>query len=157
MIMDKPLYTFQPLKQSFDTWFVVTAIATLLLLGFLYFFRKKSTLDVSRKGVIIMMLAFLTLISGGTALFRFISLWRLQTVEIYQNRIVTPYGTAPMTNIRDYYVKLETHYKPMQANVVQDSARYFFLIEKNDKTHVLSEGDYRVYDILDAMNNILLK
>jgi hypothetical protein len=155
--MDKPLYIFQPLKQSFDTWLLLTALATVLLLGFLFYFRKKSTLDVSRKGVVVMMLAFLTLIMGGTALFRFISLWRLQEVTIFQNRIITPYGTAPMTNIRDYYIKLETHYKPMQANVIQDSARYFFLIEKNDKTHVLSEGDYRIYDILDALNNTLLK
>ena len=155
--MDKPLYTFQPLKQSFDAWLILTALATLLLLGFMLYFRKKSTLDVNRKGVTMMMLAFLTLIMGGTALFRFISLWRLQEVTIYQNRIVTPYGTTAMTNIRDYYVKLETHYKPMQANVIQDSARYFFLIEKNDKTHVLSEGDYKIYDILEALNNTLLK
>ena len=102
-----------------------------------------------------MVLTFIGVIALGTSAMKLYSQYRLKPVEIYSNRIVTPYGATPLSNVSDYYIKLEKTFKPLQTDVVRDSARYFFLIEKNDKTHVLSEGDYPIYGILDSLNKVM--
>lgn len=153
--MDKPLYTFEPFKQSID-WVVVLTLALVLLMLFVSFLVKKySKLDVTRRNIVNMVCFFIGIIAAGTAVFRLISLWKLKPVQIYTNRIETPYGTAQLNNIRDFYIKTEMRTKPMNPNAVTDSSRYFFLLERNDKTHVLSEGDYQIDSILAKLNDVM--
>lgn len=153
--MDKPLYTFEPFKQSID-WVVVLTLALVLLMLFVSFLVKKySKLDVTRRNIVNMVCFFIGIIAAGTAVFRLISLWKLKPVEIYAKRIETPYGTAQLNNIRDFYIKTEMRTKPMNPNAVTDSSRYFFLLERNDKTHVLSEGDYQIDSILAKLNDVM--
>ena len=102
-----------------------------------------------------MILGFFAVIAFGTTVFRLYSKWRLQPIEIYNNYIKTPYGDAPLSNILDSYIKLEIKYKPMQSNIAQDSAHYLFIIERNSKTHVLSEGDYPIKEVLDKLNETM--
>ena len=153
--MDKPLYSFAANKTPFDAWLIAPILIALVCVLVILYFRKKTNLDYNRRNIVVMVLGFFTVIALGTALMKAVSYWRLQPVQIFTNRIVTPYGETPLSNVSDFYVKLEKTYKPMQTEVVRDSARYFFLIEKNDKTHVLSEGDYDIYDILDKMNEVM--
>ena len=80
---------------------------------------------------------------------------RLKPVKLYRTGIETPYGTAQLRDIKDFYIKKEVHYKPMQPNVIADSARYLFILEANDKGHVLSEGDYPIQEILAKMNDLM--
>jgi hypothetical protein len=153
--MDKPLHSFAAYKTTYDAWVIAPlAIVGICALG-IWFFSKKSKLDYTRRNIMVMVLGFFTIIALSTVGMKLYAFWRLQPVQIFTNRIVTPYGETPLSNVADFYVKLEKTYKPMQTEVVRDSARYFFLIEKNDKTHVLSEGDYPIYDILDKMNNVM--
>ncbi len=153
--MDKPLYVFEPMKQATDWVLVMTFCGIGLMILAAYLVKKYSTLDVNRRNILLMICFFVGTIAAGTALFRLVSLWKLKPVQIYSNRIETPYGTAPLSNIRDFYVKIERHYKPMNPDVVTDSSRYFFLLERNDKTHVLSEGDYPVDSILAKLNDVM--
>ena len=153
--MDKPLYTFEPLKQATD-WVLVLTFCLVALMGLVaYWVSKYSKLDVNRRNILLMICFFFGSIAAGTAVFRLVSLWKLKPVQIYSNRVETPYGTAPINNIRDFYVKIERHYKPMNPDAALDSARYFFLIERNDKTHVLSEGDYQIDSILAKLNDVM--
>ena len=153
--MDKPLYTFEPLKQATD-WVLIGTVCLVVLMLIVAFFAKKQTkLDVNRRNIILMICFFIGSIAFGTAAFRLLSLWKLKPVQIFSNRVETPYGTAPINNIRDFYIKIERHYKPMNPSEVTDSSRYFFLMERNDKTHVLSEGDYQVDSILAKLNDVL--
>lgn len=153
--MDKPLYSFAANKTPFDVWLIAPVLIALICVLAIYCVRKKTNLEYNRRNIVVMVLGFFTVIALGTAAMKAVSYWRLQPVQIFTNRIVTPYGETPLSNVSDFYVKLEKTYKPMQTEVVRDSARYFFLIEKNDKTHVLSEGDYPIYDILEKMNEVM--
>jgi hypothetical protein len=153
--MDKPLHTFAAYKNTYDAWVIVPLIIAGICAFTIWYFNKKSNLDYTRRNIMVMLLSFFTIIALSTVGMKLYAYWRLQPVQIFNNRIVTPYGETPLSNVADFYVKLEKTYKPMQTEVVRDSARYFFLIEKNDKTHVLSEGDYPIYDILDKMNNVM--
>jgi hypothetical protein len=153
--MDKPLHSFAAYKNTYDAWVIAPlVIAGICALG-IWYFNKKSNLDYTRRNIMVMILGFFTIIALSTVGMKLYAFWRLQPVQIFNNRIITPYGETPLSNVADFYVKLEKTYKPMQTEVVRDSARYFFLIEKNDKTHVLSEGDYPIYDILDKMNDVM--
>lgn len=153
--MDKPLYIFEPFKHTTD-WVLVGTLSAVVLMVFLaYAVSKYSKLDVNRRNILMMLCFFIGILAAGTATFRLISMWKLKPVQIFSDRIVTPYGTAPINNIRDFYVKMERHYKPMNPSEVKDSARYFFLLERNDKTHVLSEGDYPVDSILAKLNDVM--
>jgi O-antigen/teichoic acid export membrane protein len=153
--MDKPLYTFEPMKHATDWVLVGTFCLVALMLFMTYLIKKYSKLDVNRRNVLIMVCFFIGIIAAGTAIFRLISMWKLKPVQIYSHRIETPYGTAELNNVRDFYIKIERHYKPMNPDAVTDSARYFFLLERNDKTHVLSEGDYEVDSILAKLNDVM--
>ena len=153
--MDKPLYSFEPLKQSTDWVLVLTFSVVILMLLAAYAVSKYGKLDTNRRNIVIMVCFFVGVVAMGTALFRLMSLWKLKPVQIFSDRIETPYGTAPLKNVRDFYVKIERHYKPINPTVVSDSARYFFLLERDDKTHVLSEGDYPVDSILAKLNDVM--
>jgi hypothetical protein len=95
------------------------------------------------------------LVCAFAIVLKLFSYFRLQPVELYDDRIKTPYGTAELRNVRDFYIKIERHYRPMQPNEVRDSARYFFVQERSDKTHVLSEGDYPIDSIWARMNDVM--
>ena len=153
--MEKPLYVIEPFKHGADFWLIFSiSIVVLSLVGACYF-RKNKSLDYNRRNIMVMILGFFAVISFCTTVFRLYSKWRLQPIEIYNNRIKTPYGDAPLSNILDSYIKLEIKYKPMQAGIAQDSAHYLFIIERSNKTHVLSEGDYPIIEVLDKLNETM--
>jgi hypothetical protein len=153
--MDKPLYTFEPFKHATDWVLIGTAFLVILMFLAAFAVQKYAKLDTNRRNIVNMVCFFIGIIAAGTAVFRLISLWKLKPVQIYSNRVETPYGTAPLNEIRDFYIKTERRTKPMNPSAVTDSSRYFFLMERSDKTHVLSEGDYDVDSILAKLNNVM--
>jgi hypothetical protein len=153
--MDKPLFTFEPYKQSLDVWTIALMGAVAACLVFIYFYLPKIKLDKTRRNIISMLLSFLAVIAGGFVVLRLVSKVKLTTVEVYNNHIKTPYGDVRLQDIHDYYIKIENKYKPLNPNVITDSTRYFFIIEKNSKTHVLSEGDYLIDSILAKLNYVV--
>jgi hypothetical protein len=153
--MDTPLHSFNAIKSPFDIWLVAPILITLICGLAILYVRKNTTLDYNRRNILVMILGFFTVIAMVSFGMKAYSYGRLKPVQIFTNRIITPYGETPLSNVADFYIKLEKTYKPMQSEIVRDSARYFFLIEKNDKTHVLSEGDYPIYDILTKMNEVM--
>ena len=153
--MDKPLYVIEPFKQGMDSWLIFSiAIAVLSAMGY-YYFKQNKTLDYNRRNIMTMLFSFFAVIALGVVGLKLYSKWRIQPVEIYNNRIKTPYGEAPLSNIIDFYIKMERKEKPMQVNMAQDSAHYFFIIERNSKTHVLSEGDYPIKEVMDKLNDVM--
>ncbi len=153
--MNKPLYIIEPHKHGTDGWLILTFCIVAISLWGMYYLNKNKALDYNRRNIIVMILGFFAAIAFMSGGFRLYSTWRLQPIEISVNSIKTPYGSAPLNNIADYYIKLEKRFKPMQADIIQDSAYYFFLIERNNKTHVLSEGDYPIREVLDKLNEAM--
>jgi hypothetical protein len=150
--MDKPLFTFEPYKQSFDFWTVALMGVVAAGLIFIYFYLPKTKLDKNRRSIVSMLVGFLIVIAGGFVVLRLASKMKLSTVEIYNNHVKTPYGDVRFQDIEDFYIKIEKKSKILNPNEIIDSTRYFFLMEKNRKTHVLSEGDYLIDSILAKMN-----
>lgn len=153
--MEKPLYVIEPFQHGLDFWLISSIAITILSLLGAYYFNRSTKLDYNRRNILVMILGFFAVIAFGTIIFRLYSKWRLQPVEIYGNRIKTPYGETRLDNILDSYIKLETKQKPMQSGAIEDSAHYLFIIERNNKTHVLSEGDYPIREIIDRLNEVM--
>jgi hypothetical protein len=152
--MDTPLHTFEAAKSYSDIWLVGSLILGLLGFG-LYFFQEKIPVEQRLRSVVGLAAAMIGLVAVLSLSLKLFSMARLKPVKLYRNSVETPYGTASLREIKDFYIKKETHYKPMQPNVVSDSARYLFILERNDKGHVLSEGDYPIDSILSKMNDLM--
>jgi hypothetical protein len=150
--MDKPLFIFEPYKQSFDFWTVALMGVVAAGLIVMYFYLPKTKLDKNRSSIVSLLLSFLMVIAGGFVVLRLASKMKLSTVEVYRNHVKTPYGDVRFQDIDDFYIKMEKKAKTLDPNEIIDSTRYFFLMEKSRKTHVLSEGDYLIDSILAKMN-----
>jgi hypothetical protein len=152
--METPLHTFEAAKSFFDSWLIGSIIVGLLGFG-LYFFQEKIPVRQNLRSVVGLAAALIGLVAVLSLCLKLFSMARLKPIKLYKNSVETPYGTAELREIKDFYIKKEVHYKPMQPNVIADSARYLFIVERNDKGHVLSEGDYPIDSILAKMNDLM--
>jgi hypothetical protein len=152
--METPLYTFDAAKTYLDSWLIGSIIVGLLGFG-LYFFQEKIPIDQRLRKVAGLAAALVGLVAVLSLCLKLFSMARLKPVKLYRNSIETPYGTTQLREIKDFYIKKEVHYKPMQPNAIADSASYLFIVERNDKGHVLSEGDYPIDSILAKMNDVM--
>ena len=152
--METPLYTFEAAKTYLDSWLIGSIIVGILGFG-MYFFQEKIPVRQNLRKVVGLAAALIGLVAALALCLKLFSMARLKPVKLYRNSIETPYGTAQLREIKDFYIKKETHYKPMQPNVIADSASYLFILERNDKGHVLSEGDYAIDSILAKMNDLM--
>jgi hypothetical protein len=150
--MDKPLFTFEPYKQSLDVWTIALMGVVAACLMLIYFYVPKIKLDKTRLAVVSMLLGFFAVIASGFVVLRLVSKVKLTEVEIYNNHVKTPYGDVRFQDIDDFYIKIEKKSKILNPNELTDSTRYFFLMEKSRKTHILSEGDYLIDSIFAVYN-----
>jgi hypothetical protein len=152
--METPVFIYEATKNYLESWLIGSIIVGLLGFG-LYFFQEKLPVAQRLKNVVGLAAALIGLVAMLSLGLKLFSMARLKPVKLYRNSVETPYGTAQWRDIKDFYIKSEVHYKPMQPNVIADSARFFFIIERNDKGHVLSEGDYPIDSILAKMNDLM--
>jgi hypothetical protein len=152
--METPLHTFEAAKSFLDSWLIGSLILGLLGFG-AYFFQEKIPVRQNLKSVVGLAAALIGLVAVLSLGLKMFSMSRLKPVKLYRNSVETPYGKAELREIKDFYIKKEVHYKPMQPNAISDSARFLFIVERNDKGHVLSEGDYAIDSILAKMNDLM--
>ena len=151
---EKCLYTFDALKIAFDFWLWMP-LGLILLCIFSGYILQKQIADKDRRLTTLMILSFVGVISLLTAGSRLYAITRMQPVKLYTEHIETPFGSTTYFNIKDYFIRLQRDYKPMQPDAPRDSMRYLMIIERNDKTHLLSEGDYKIDSIFLKMNEII--
>jgi hypothetical protein len=149
--MHKPLHIFERLDINMPWGLIISALIAVLCFGLARFYVQKLNLDYNRRQVVRLLLLF----GGMTAIFRGVSLLRLTPVCIYADAIETPYGTAELKNLADFYIKTETRARSMQPAAPIDSTKFLHLIEKTGKTHILSAGDYPIDSILAKLNIVL--
>jgi hypothetical protein len=152
--METPLFTYEAAKSFTDIWLVGSVFLGLVGFG-AYFFQEKLPVEARLKSVVGLAAALIGLVAMLSLCLKLFSMARLKPVKLYRNSVETPYGTAELREIKDFYIKKEVHYKPMQPNAIADSARFLFIVERNDKGHVLSEGDYPIDTILAKMNDLM--
>ncbi len=152
--METPLFTFEAAKSFVDAWVIGSILLGVLGFG-AYFFQEKLPVEQRLRSVVGLAAALIGLVAMLSLCLKLFSMSRLKPVKLYLNSVETPYGTAEFREIKDFYIKKEVHYKPMQPNAIADSARFLFIVERNDKGHVLSEGDYPIDTILAKMNDLM--
>jgi hypothetical protein len=153
----KVLYEFNAINQSLtNSYFVLPiVIATICFANILFFWQYKR-LDSMRRNVVIMVFTFIGLTALGAGVFKFASMQKLTPIKIYADAIETPYGKIPFADLKDASVQPYIKFKPMQSGTPADSSRYLFLFKHSQNLpDVISEGDYKIDSIFDALRQTL--
>lgn len=150
--MGELLYTFEAASSGAYTNFVLSLLAALIGIGgMLYLLRREVSREQRNLNIVIaMLLFFLFLIGSSTAFFSYMRLRKVGPVEIYASGMTTPYGKVRFEDIRNAEIILDK-----ESNILSGSTgrrtRMLAIIEKDGKTHALSEEDYPVQEILAKM------
>ncbi len=97
----------------------------------------------------------LTLLAGGTALFSKLTSEKIGTVRLGQDYLETPYGKTKLEDIRDAYIEMDRRPSLLKPGQGSDRVRLLIILENDGKTHVLSEANYPIQEILQEMRNRL--
>ena len=143
---EKCLYTFEPIKIGFDFWLWMPVVLIVLCIVAGIVSQKKID-EKNRRLTVLMLLSFVCVICFFTSLSRLYALWHMTPVKLYTEHIETPFGKPKYTDVKDFFIRTQNDYKPMQPDVARDSIRYLMIIERSDKTHLLSEADYQIDSI----------
>lgn len=130
---------------------IYLALATMVVCGgvawYLYF-GKNINANKRMRQIGAMLLFYGVLISAGVAIFSF---WqKTKTIDLVfkQDGVETPYGYLQYNQIHQANIKTEAITTPLNANRVRSRVNLLIITEINNKTHVLSEEDYPIRDIL---------
>jgi len=154
--MGELLYTFEAANSGAYTNFVLSVIAAVLGIGgMLYVLRREASREQRHLNIVIaMLLFFLFLIGSSTAFFSYMRLRKVGPVDIYEAGMKTPYGKVQFADIRN--AEIITDEEP---NVLSGSTgrrtRILTIIERDGKTHALSQEDYPIQEILAKMKQTL--
>lgn len=151
--MDSPRFVFDAFSPDFGSLIVPSiwgVVAILAALGV----RFTQRIEPKIKNALILPMYFLVVLAVGSWGYRFYSIWRLKPLKIFNDRIETPYGVAKMTEIKDYFIRMDKKYQPFTSERAVDSIRFLFIIERGEKIHALSEGDYPIDSVLSKINTV---
>lgn len=149
-------YTFEAASSGAYTNLVLSVIAALVGIGgMLYLLRREVSREQRNLNIVIaMLLFFLFLIGSSTAFFSYMRLNKVGPIEIYASGMKTPYGQVGFADIRNAEIVIDK-----EPNVLTGSTgrrtRMLAIIEKNGKTHALSEEDYPVQKILAKLKEAI--
>lgn len=153
--MEPILYTYTANQNDLSlTIFVSLGLALPAIVGMIWLLRKSTSGDNNRRLLIAMLLFFVGIIGGGTAFFSWLTTRKLGPVTLTASTITTPYGQAPYSQIREAYLKNDPQGSWLDPTGNSRQIRLLFLIEDTGKTHVLSEKNYPVSEILAKMRSL---
>ena len=159
--METPLHSFEPSLNEFNSLTLLFFSLTLIFGIALYFQNKRKVpyYEKSRKRVFSMLLFFGLILFGATGILNLANTLRLKTVNFYANAIETPQGKISYDDIRSAYIFMD---KPLLMNQNDQPAppqnnRMLIIEEYSRKTHVLSEENYQIEDILKTLKQIRKK
>ena len=126
--------------------FLISATACVCLLVI-----KTNRIIHQYRTLLALLFFIIALVAGGTAGFSKLTSNKLGAVEIGADYLVTPYGTTDFDEIRNAYIEMDQ--KPSLFNPGQgkDRIRLLLIIENDGKTHVLSEENYPIQEILNTL------
>jgi len=150
--MGELLYTFEAASSGAYTNFVLSIIAALVGIGgMLYLLRREVSREQRNLNIVIaMLLFFLFLIGSSTAFFSYMRLRKVGPVDIYEGGMKTPYGKVAFQDIRNAEIIVDEEPNVLSGNTGRRT-RILTIVEKDGKTHALSEEDYPVQEILGKM------
>ena len=159
--MDEPLYIFEPETFTATLLTVVFALLSVgIVLGMIFIQKKKMSYQANkRKGLYLILLGILFLLTSATGILNFWNSFGFKPVKIYQTAIEMPDATIEFGDIRKAYIYVD---KPMTVTApVNDSLMNYkrlLIVEEFDRTtHVVAEANYPIVDILDKMKLVRAK
>lgn len=155
--MGATIEIFNPISDGgFNTFIISTAVALVALGIFVWHFKKGGSRENYNMRMLISMLLFFTFaISGSTAVLSSMKYKKTSPVSIYENGLETTYGSVEFKEIKNASIiadKSPSYVNPNQSTRI---TRLLIIEEKSGKTHVLSEEDYPIQDILRTMKNAM--
>jgi len=159
--METPLRSFEPYLYGINILSIIFLSLTLIFAILLYFQNKKKVpyYEKKRKRVFSMLLAFGVMIFSVTTILNMVNTWNLKTVKFYSNAIETPMGKVEFDDIQSAYIFVDKPILLTQNNEQPKSknSRMLIIEEYSRKTHVLSEENYPIENILELLNQIRKK
>ncbi|NBC06594.1 MAG: hypothetical protein GVY26_05310 [Bacteroidetes bacterium] len=154
--MGEILHTFEAASSGAYTNFVLSIIAALVGIGgMLYLLRREVSREQRNLNIVIaMLLFFLFLIGSSTAFFSYMRLRKVGPVDIYEAGVKTPYGKVAFQDIRNAEIIVDEEPNVLSGNTGRRT-RMLTIIERDGKTHALSEEDYPIQEILGKMKQAI--
>ena len=154
--MGNLLYTFEPVNESGSLSILLSALVALLAVGGLVYLLRGQTLklDKNRRLLLAMLCFFVLIISISTGFFSFWSTVKVGKVSIYQNGIETSYGQLLYTEISNIYIHRDKQPSLIDPTKAKKEVR-FLVIEAEDRSHVLSELNYDIKQIIGRLEEAM--
>ena len=161
--MEAPLHSFDPSLYGINNMSIVFITLTVITGVILYFQNKKKVpyYEKKRKRVFSMLLFFCLIVFGATGILNLVNTWNLKTVKFYESSIETPQGRINYDDIQAAYIYVDK--PPLMGPNNNDQQptpqnnKMLIIEEYSRKTHVLSEENYQINDILDVLNQFRKK
>lgn len=153
--MEEALYTFTAdHRATTQTALIAIIIALGALAGMAALLKKKAEGRQRNQNMLAaMLLFFVFLIGGGAAFFSWLKIRKTGPVAIYEDAVETPYGKAAFRTMKDAYIHADNEPSLIDPARAVRTTRMLVIEEKNGKTHVLSEQDYPINEILPALKS----
>ncbi|MEM9822682.1 MAG: hypothetical protein AAF985_16490 [Bacteroidota bacterium] len=151
------IQAFEPITTELDKQFIAfLALAIGLSIALWWYNRKKLEYPKRKQQQMITLVGFfIIMIALGSAFFSWLTTKKIKTVNISEEAIITPYGTAEIDNIREAYIYFDKQSSRFSNEMVLDTTRFLIIEEygRAKKTHALSEDHYDI----DEIRKILLE
>ncbi len=143
------LASFEAASSSSNDALILSLLATVAgLAGMLaMLLRKPAPGQRNQNLMLAMLLFFVFLIGASTAFFSWMRQAKLGPVEIYADRVETPYGVAPYSRIRNAEIIADQQQSPF-STLSREGTRILAIMEYDGKTHALSEEDYPIGEVM---------
>jgi hypothetical protein len=151
--MEEPIANFSPQLGDQHAQLLIGAILALLALaGATALLRRPGRREVYRRRTLsAMLLFFVFLLAAGTVGFSWLTMRKIGPVRIYADAVRTPYGLAVFENIRNAAIQTEQDRSRVNPTFVRKEYRFLVIEEYSGKTHVLSEENFDLPQVLNAL------
>jgi len=159
LMMDTPIHILEPITFMATLITAIFTILSLAILGLLFYLNKKemSYDEAKRRGLYSILLGIALLLTTSTAVLNFWNSFKFKPIKLYADAIETPRGKVNLKDIQNAYIYVD---RPMTISTPPpDSLMNYdkmLVLEEFDKTsHVMSEENYPIEDILEKLRAIV--
>lgn len=151
--MNEPLI-FEAQRIGLFTNVLLPLIATLLLIGIAIFINKKEVAYENRnlKKVGEMLSWFGILLLIGITIFSTLNYMRIDDVTLHKNSIQFSGNDIPFNDISRVYLHQDLQSSHISAQIIKDTTYLLVVQERKGKTHVFSEENYPVKEMVVKIN-----
>lgn len=148
--MSTPLKIFEADQSSIWLTLGISVAGAILSLAVLVYLRRnEGKYDLRHYRQLGLMLSGLVLlIALGSIIGSVLNLQRLQPIKVYEDRVVTGFGSVAYTDLRFLYLHKGKQMSFVSPDVSVDTTLLAYFEEKQGKSYVISEENYDVEAIV---------